>query len=174
MWQVAHLNYSAAPTQALWAAQWNKDNHTTKDRKCSHNTAIMHCCFCTLRVFSNWLVMRVIIPMAAMNDRRESTCTGMNMENDKEQYSIPMAAMNDRRESTCTITKQARRKEQNHCKTRLCTSKWSPASSQFKWQNHQPQISCWCASLHSLLAPLFRNKVIFTPGSLLCAPCGNA
>ena len=28
----------------------------------------------TLRVFSNWEVMRVIMPSAAMNDSRESTC----------------------------------------------------------------------------------------------------
>lgn len=28
----------------------------------------------TLRVFSNWEVMRVIMPTALMNDRRESTC----------------------------------------------------------------------------------------------------
>jgi hypothetical protein len=29
----------------------------------------------TLRVFSNWLLMRVIMPSAAMKDRRDSTCT---------------------------------------------------------------------------------------------------
>jgi len=28
----------------------------------------------TLRVFSNWLLMRVIMPSAAMNDSRDSTC----------------------------------------------------------------------------------------------------
>jgi hypothetical protein len=30
----------------------------------------------TLRVFSNWLVMRVIMPTAAMKDRRDRTCKG--------------------------------------------------------------------------------------------------
>ena len=30
----------------------------------------------TFLVFSNWLVMRVIMPMQAMNDRRERTCRG--------------------------------------------------------------------------------------------------
>lgn len=29
----------------------------------------------TLRVFSNWLLMRVIMPSAAMKDSRDSTCT---------------------------------------------------------------------------------------------------
>lgn len=28
----------------------------------------------TFRVFSNWLLMRVIMPSAAMNDSRDSTC----------------------------------------------------------------------------------------------------
>ena len=30
----------------------------------------------TFRVFSNWLLMRVIMPSAAMNDSRDSTCSG--------------------------------------------------------------------------------------------------